>query len=179
MTGGRRLSEAMNEETVPEGKTMSRSKTSRKSLIAEEKRQKAIDLRRLGCTYREIADQIGASPGYSFKLVTQALKRIRQETNEIAEDARTLELERLDNLWRYAYQAVINGDVAAIDKAVKVMDRRARLLGLDAPSRQEISGELLTSPQWIELRGILIKTLAGHPEAQKAVLAAIAEKTEN
>lgn len=30
--------------------------------------------------------------------------------------------------------------LAAIDRAVRIMDRRARLLGLDAPTRKEISG---------------------------------------
>lgn len=177
---GKRLSDVMNGETVPPGNTKARtrSKTKKASLIAEEKRQRAIDLRREGYSYREIAAKIGASPGYCYKLVSQALKRIREETDEIAEDARQIEKDRLDKLWMYAFQAVQAGDVGAIDKAVKVMDRRCRLLGLDAPARHDITGTLVSSPEWVALRGVIVTALESFPEAQAAVVAAIAAKAE-
>ncbi len=171
---GRPLAEIMKAETEPQGNTMSKNKTGKRGIQAEEKRRRAVDLRRAGFTYEQIADKVGISRGYACKLVTSALKRIREETNEITEDVKALELQRLDELFRTAYQAVLDGEVRAIDQAIKVMDRRARLLGLDAATRQEISGTLTSSHEWIELRGVLIKTLSGYPEAQRAVLAAIA-----
>jgi hypothetical protein len=58
------------------------------------------------------------------------------------------------------------------------MDRRAKLLGLDAPNKTEISGSLTASAEWIELRGVLIQVLGQFPEAKQAVLAAITEKTK-
>lgn len=176
MAGGKKLSDVMGEETVPPGNGRKRSKTKKASLVAEEKRQKAIDLRRKGYSYREIGAEIGATHGYCYKLVSQALKRIREETNEIAEDARQLEMERLDQLWMHAYQAVEAGDIGAIDKAVRVMDRRSKLLGLDAPARHDITGTLTSSPEWVALRGVIVTALETFPEAQAAVVAAIAER---
>lgn len=176
MAGGKRLSGIMEGETVPPGNSRKRSKTKKATLVAEEKRQKAIDLRRKGYSYREIAAEIGATHGYCYKLVSQALKRIREETNEIAEDARQLELDRLDKLWMHAYQAVEAGDIGAIDKAVKVMDRRSKLLGLDAPARHDITGTLISSPEWVALRGVIVTALEAFPEAQAAVINAIAAK---
>jgi len=181
MTDYQPLSEIMagstTRETEPED-TMSRNKTGKRTVTAEEKRRQALDLRRMGCTYQEIADQVGVSRGYACKLVTQALTRIQHETNEIAENVRTLELTRLDNLFRHAYQAVLEGEISAIDKCVRIMDRRAKLLGLDAPNKTEISGSLTASAEWIELRGVLIKVLGEYPDAKQAVLAAITEKTK-
>jgi hypothetical protein len=35
---------------------------------------------------------------------------------------------------------VLKGNQGAIDRALRVMERRAKLLGLDAPTRQEVTG---------------------------------------
>ena len=45
-------------------------------------------------------------------------------------------LELLAGLW----PAAISGDVPSVGMALRVAERRARLLGLDAPTRQELTG---------------------------------------
>jgi hypothetical protein len=49
-------------------------------------------------------------------------------------------LERLDVATRGIWPSIESGDHAAIDRLVKVEDRRSRLLGLDAPVRAELTG---------------------------------------
>ena len=51
---------------------------------------------------------------------------IRESAAEILE----LELTRLDRLLMAVYPAAINGDLQAIDRALKIEDMRAKLLGL-------------------------------------------------
>lgn len=171
---GRPLSEIMRGESTPQGGKMSRSKTAKKTMIAEDRRNRAVEMRKEGLSYRAIADALDTTPSNIHKAIMKSLVLIREQTNEGAEEMRTLELERLDTLFERAYKAVLDGDIRAIDQAIKIMDRRARLAGLDAATRQEITGNLTTSHEWIELRTVIVKTLSGFPEAQRAVLAAIA-----
>ena len=48
--------------------------------------------------------------------------------------------EQLDDLWRRVFAAIAQGDLAQIDRALKILKRRADLWGLDAPRQHEISG---------------------------------------
>jgi hypothetical protein len=58
---------------------------------------------------------------------------------EAVAEYRALEGERLDNLLAIAtHQALTKKSLFAIDRCLAIMDRRARLLGLDAPIRQQV-----------------------------------------
>ncbi|GAA3371255.1 hypothetical protein GCM10020367_21180 [Streptomyces sannanensis] len=75
------------------------------------------------------------------KDVREALSERRAVLNEEVEELRSVEAERLDRLWFVAYkQAVRDGNLAAIDRALRIMERRAKLLGLDQPARTEVTG---------------------------------------
>lgn len=100
------------------------------SKARRERMADALKLREGGATYHQIADQLGISYAQAYADVQDALKEI---TREAAEDVLEIELMRLDNLFRMAYVKARKGNLKAIDTALKVMDRRARLLGLDKP----------------------------------------------
>ncbi|WP_073947646.1 hypothetical protein [Streptomyces kebangsaanensis] len=73
------------------------------------------------------------------KDVRQALKERTTEVEDKAEELRAVENLRLDRLFFVAYrQAVKDGDLPAIDRALRIMERRARMNGLDKPSKTEI-----------------------------------------
>ncbi|HKJ76511.1 MAG TPA: hypothetical protein VKA64_04830, partial [Gammaproteobacteria bacterium] len=72
--------------------------------------------------------------------VSRALAEINAKTAEDAEEVKRLELERLDRMLLSLWPKVTNGDPQAVEKALKVSERRARLLGIDAPTRGELSG---------------------------------------
>lgn len=94
-----------------------------------ERRRKAVEMRKAGCSYDEIAQALGFSnSGNAYHTVHKALKATYREP---AEELRTLELERVDRLMRAIWPQAIKGDVDAIDRVLKIMSRRARLLGLD------------------------------------------------
>jgi hypothetical protein len=59
---------------------------------------------------------------------------------EAAEDVRELETQRLDAMLFALRTKIKQGDVRAIDTAIRIADRRAKLLGLDAPTRNELCG---------------------------------------
>ena len=95
----------------------------------------ALGLRQKGRSYRSIAEEMGVSHETARQCVKRAMDRLRPIVEERAEEVRELELSRLDIATNGLMPKVIEGDTYAIDKLVKVMDRRARLLGLDAPTK--------------------------------------------
>lgn len=163
---GRPLSEIMNGETG-----MSRSKTSKRTLIAEERRKNAIELRKAGISYQRIADTLGTTPSNVHKMVCKSLDLIREHTDENAQEVRTLELQRLDKLFQHAYSAVINGDTRAIDQALRCMERRAKILGIDAPSKvaqTDAAGRDLEG--WQRIQAVVLEVLEPHPQIKSVLI---------
>jgi len=96
----------------------------------------ALKYRSRGYTYQQIADTMGCSKPTAFARVKRALAAIPAEA---VDEYRRLEGERLDNLLAIAtHQAMTKKSLFAIDRCLAIMDRRAKLLGLDAPIRTEV-----------------------------------------
>jgi hypothetical protein len=105
-----------------------------------DKERKAIELRRAGATYDDIARAVGyKDPSGARAAYQRALKRTLQDAG--SEEVREIELDRLDRLQRAAWTNALAGDVNAINTVLRIMHRRAAYLGLDAPVKQEIKVE--------------------------------------
>lgn len=102
-------------------------------IVATERQAEALEARKLGWSYRRIGDHLGISRQAANMLVTRALDELAAEVGERAEQVRRLSLERLDIAVTGLMPAVGEGDPRAVIAMVKVEERRARLLGLDAP----------------------------------------------
>jgi len=112
------------------------TKTSERQLRAIDRQRQALELRKAGATYPMIAERIGLSLGGAHKAVMAALKATIQEP---ADDVRRLEVARLDTMILAVWTKVRQGDPAAITVALKIMHRRALLLGLDAPVQARVA----------------------------------------
>lgn len=109
-----------------------------KQAAACERRVRALELRKAGHSYREIGRQLGISHVQAEKDVTRVLAELNAQATETAESWRRLELERLDALWVGIWRQALSGHPLAVASALKIMERRAKLLGLDAPQRMEL-----------------------------------------
>jgi hypothetical protein len=107
-------------------------------LASHDRKLQALELRKAAVSYQQIADQLGyRSASGAFNAVKAALKAtLREPANEL----RDLEVARLDAMLLPLWRRVQSGDEKAVDRVLRIMERRARLLGLDAPTRGEISG---------------------------------------
>jgi hypothetical protein len=106
-----------------------------------EKERQVVELRRAGATYEECARAVGyATPQGAYLAYHRALKRTLLDAG--ADEARQVEIDRLDRLQRAAWPKALQGEVPAINSVLKIMERRSRLLGLDAPTR--ISADVTT-----------------------------------
>jgi hypothetical protein len=78
--------------------------------------------------FDDIAEQVGYSErGAAYRATMNA---IRRETSEDAQEVRTAELARIDELMFTYWPKAKEGDVAAMDRVIR-LDRRAKYLGLD------------------------------------------------
>lgn len=145
---------------------------------AIERQTRALELRRDGLTYREIAEKVGyKGPSSAYRGIMAALRRTQQPP---ADALRKLELERLDLAAAAIVEKVLAGDLQAIDRWVRLSESRRRLLGLDAPARTEITGAeggpvLVATPEWQRLRALILSTLEAHPQAKAALVAVLLE----
>ena len=107
---------------------------------ALERQLKALELRKAGVAYEEIARALGFKwKSGAFAAVKRALKEVKREP---CQELIVLEAERLDKMQTALWAKAIRGDYGAVDRILRIMERRAELLGLDAPEKQEVSGTL-------------------------------------
>lgn len=106
-------------------------KTAPATIEAKERTARALELRKGGETFATIARRVGyRSPQAAHDAVRRALEELLREP---AGQLLALELERLDELWSAHYGNALAGDLQALAACLKLMERRARLLGLDKP----------------------------------------------
>jgi hypothetical protein len=100
-------------------------------MSAAEKQRQAMQLREAGVFYEQIAEIVGyGDRSGAYKAVMAGLKAARLEP---ATSLRRLELSRIDRLFVKLWQLATGNppDFGAIDRCVKLMQRRAALAGLD------------------------------------------------
>lgn len=105
-----------------------------------DRRLKALEMRKARATYTQIGQKLGISKQRAYTIVQQALRETLQEP---ADDVRKLELETLDRLQFGLWQHAAAGNQGAVDRVLRIMERRAKLLGLDAPSQLEHGGNVI------------------------------------
>jgi hypothetical protein len=114
-----------------------------KSVTPEQfdRENKVLELRRAGDTWERIASIVGyANASGAQKAYRRVVVRVQRES---VDEIRDMELDRLDRLQRaYWTDAIVNHDRRAAELVLKVMDRRAKLLGLDAPNK--VQAEVIT-----------------------------------
>lgn len=81
-----------------------------------------------------------ANAGVVSNMIKRALASI---PSEAVEEHRKVEGERLNKAWKAISKRAFKGELTAIDSMLRIMDRRAKLLGLDAPSKNQTE---LTGP---------------------------------
>jgi hypothetical protein len=110
----------------------------KKKAMGLQHEMEALKWRKAGLSYHEIGVQIKLSKAGAYKAVMRALKKVNEEVLEVADEVKTLELERLNDLYKISYALALEGDTNAIAKCISIMDRRAKYLGLDAPKSLDV-----------------------------------------
>jgi len=102
-------------------------------LWALEKKKEALQLRITGHSDEEIADVFGVEQSVVEKWIRQGLRKARKINSELGETVIDLEMARLDRMLIGLEVGVGLGDSNAISSALRIQERRSKLLGLDKP----------------------------------------------
>ncbi|GAA1628352.1 hypothetical protein GCM10009733_026370 [Nonomuraea maheshkhaliensis] len=105
-------------------------------LARHERRYQALQMRIAGVSNAVIAQRLGySSPQLVSKDITTALKKAAKQEAMAAEELLTLEINRLDRMMASVWPRVLKGEVNAVEAALKIVNKRASLLGLDLINR--------------------------------------------
>ena len=179
-----------------------RDRVKRKSIDTAQRRRLVIKYRLKGMTYWDIADRIaeeipredlpsGWDSRYAWKDFHRELEHIRDDILEDMEHVLELEKRRLDDLQAALWDRAIGDkdkdpDQSAIDRILKIMQRRARLYGLDAPETLKVEalleGELKVEDERIarsleELAKALGEGIPSESDGKESVVGSTVEET--
>lgn len=110
-----------------------------------------------GKTFRQIGEENGVTAQAAHLAKNRAIARIVEDTKLLTEEARGLEIGRLDTMLAGVWQAATTGDLDAIDRVLRIGARRAALLGLDVPREvilRRMAGEVADNEVALCLTGL-------------------------
>ncbi len=112
-----------------------------------ERKRRALELRLQGLSFFEIAQKVGyASPSGAYEAVKTALD---SAVVDAAGEFRKVHVARLEALLEGIWSAARGGNLGAVDRALKVLEREAKLLGLDLPAQPAEQSEELPAKAYI------------------------------
>lgn len=115
------------------------ARTTARHIEAARKREAALRMREAGATLQQIADKhYSGHRANAHRALTQAIRDLPVES---AEEVRKLENARLDAMLLGHWKNATRGDHQATGAVVRIMERRARMLGTDAPTQTEELGD--------------------------------------
>jgi hypothetical protein len=139
-----------------------KSMTAAVKIRIAERRAMALELRKQGGTFRQIAEQLAGRDGVSvkydeshaFRDIQAELARLNTENQELVREIRDLELLRLDAMLCIYWPKAMEGDYQAFDRVLAILDRHARIFGFyqdtafQATTRLNAAGKVaLAGPQ--------------------------------
>lgn len=121
--------------------------TTPEGLKLHSRRTRAHQLRIRGLTWYQVADALKAADPtiprtYDWRRAQEDVKAmVETVTIEAVQGIRETDLDTLMFAQRIVVAKVADGDLAAVDRLVRILERRSRYLGLDAPQRHVLTGE--------------------------------------
>lgn len=141
-----------------------------RDVIAQEREAQAVILYTIGGMN---LDEIAAEVGYSHrsaakKAIDRAMLRRYQETTEHRDVLIQRHLEITRSMIRGLAPKIVKGDTRSIEVGVRVLEREARLLGLDAPVKADLK---ITDALTVEIAE-LVEAMAALDAVESAQLLA-------
>lgn len=91
----------------------------------------AFRLRQEGFSYDEIAEEMEIESELAYKYIQDHLAFLKEMKHKEIEDQLLEDLARLDEGLKAVMPKVRDGQLSAVDRLIKILDRRARYFGLD------------------------------------------------
>lgn len=113
-------------------------KKTRSGIIERAKRKnRVLELRAAGLTEAQIAENLGMSQSNVSRGINRALKKWAEEDARNVEQVRQMKLFELDQLKRAIWAKALQGDLAAVREAARIIGMQSRIAGADSPVKIE------------------------------------------
>jgi hypothetical protein len=109
------------------------------AIVDTQKKMQIMQLRVAGWAVWQIAEHLKMEPNNVHSYIFDQLLAWKELTQEMSNELRELELQRLDEFLRALWPKIQAGNAKSIETALKVSERRSKLLGLDAPEKREVT----------------------------------------
>lgn len=131
LQGKAELKPKKERQSSRQSKARSGGRKSESAAALQVRRSQEFDLRLAGATFAQIAERYSLTIQTVSDDIDWCFRQLLPPQN--IDDLRRLQAERLERMFMAIYPRVIAGDLDAINSALKIQARFARLVGLDAP----------------------------------------------
>ena len=114
-------------------------KTSQNSIMLAERRARMLRMRLDGFLLEDIAEAEACSTATACREVQRALADLAEQNRTAAAELRAVQTERLERMYRGLRPGIDKGSPAAVQSGIKVVERLAKLWGIDAPERLDLT----------------------------------------
>jgi DNA-binding CsgD family transcriptional regulator len=97
--------------------------------------EKALEMKKAGLSYTQIANRLGIGRSTAHKYITEELNKLAAMNRDKAEALRELQNERLEKLLVVTMTKATGGDMGAVEKARRIIDSITNLYGANAPTK--------------------------------------------
>lgn len=119
-----------------------RKRSSKKQLALIERRELFFDEYKKGLSYRQIAKKFKVSHMMVAHDVRSYLMDHRIIGIQNVSEYRQVQMERIQTAFGAIWPSVVKGNMGAVTVMVRLMEREAKLLGLDAPTKVDIRARI-------------------------------------
>lgn len=113
-----------------------------KELVEFERQVLFLDDYKKGLSYRRIAEKYGVSHQQVANAIRAYLKDLRIIGLQSVIEYRQVQIERIQTAYNALWPNILRGKVDAINTMIRLMEREAKLLGLDAPTKVDITARV-------------------------------------
>jgi len=111
------------------------SKADGHALNKAEKTARAIEMRKLGYTFRRIGRELGMAHTTAHKYVHAELQALKEQNQEATSEYRELQIQRLEGLLTQHYPQAMKGHLGSTEKTLKIIQQLTDLMGTAAPKK--------------------------------------------
>ena len=117
----------------------SRSRNSKQSILAQDRRTEALRYRIMGYTFEQIGEAMGFARARAWELVDEEMRARSREQQGAGNQLRMIITERFERmtnrLWKLVYPTDGNIDLRALDRLITIQNHLCRMHGLHEPQR--------------------------------------------
>jgi hypothetical protein len=122
-------------------------------LRTTERQLQVVELRLAGEDFDAIAERLDITRRTALSLFSRAVENRKADIAERVDELRAIQLERIETGIVALWPAYSRGDLGAVDRMTRLLDRQARLLGLDLKPPDvtvDASQNVIVLPAWGE-----------------------------